>query len=208
MRVLSLIATVVIGSFASSVVLAQAPAGTTAAAPNRAVGVVDIGHILQNHPTMKSQMEAIKASMEAADKEMATKRDEIVKQMERIREELAEGTDAYDAAEKKIAEQDTSFRLELVKKRKEFEQQQAEVLFKVYSEINFYLSHLNQKAGVQVVLRVNREKMDPKKPETVQMVMSQDVLYYNKDVDYTDWVLSGMQANATQTASAAGAVRQ
>jgi len=44
--------------------------------------------------------------------------------------------------------------------------------------------------------------MDASKPETVQMVMSQDVLYYNPTVDYTDWVLKALQNEAAKTANA------
>ena len=208
MRVWTLVATVVIGSFAASNVLAQAPAAGAAATANRTIGVIDMGYILKNHPTMKSQMEAIQAQMEAADKEMADKRDAIVKQMEQLKDQYNEGTAEYEQREKAIAEQDTTFRLELVKKRKEFETAQANVLFKVYSEINFFLTHLNKTAGVQVVLRVTREKMDPKNPETIQLVMSQDVLYYNEGVDYTEWVLAGMKQNAGQTANAAASPKR
>ncbi|MEZ6138779.1 MAG: OmpH family outer membrane protein [Pirellulaceae bacterium] len=212
MRVWSLIATVVLSSLTTTAVLAQQPATTApaaaAAAARPPIGVVDIGYILKSHPTMKSEMDAIQAQMEAADKQMAERRDAIVKQMDQLREQFTEGTPEYDRAEKAIAEQDTEFRLQLLKKRKEFEQAQANVLYKVYSELDYYLGYLNQKFGVQVVLRVNREKMDPKKPETVQMVMSQDVLYYNQSVDYSETILSAMKQNATQTAAAAGAVNR
>ena len=207
MRVWSLIAAVVTVSLTASAALAQAPAtgaATNTAPVSRTIGVVDIGYILKNHPTMKSEMESIQASMEVADKTMAEKRDAIVKQMEQLREQFTEGTPEYDRAEKAIAEQDTSFRLDLVKKRKEFETAQANVLYKVYHDINGLLVFLSDKMGTQLVLRVSREKMDPKKPETIQMVMSQDVLYFNESIDLTAWVLQALQTRAAaETASAA-----
>ena len=67
MRVWSLIATVVIGSLSATTVLAQAPAtGNSGASKSMTIAVVDIGYILKNHPTMKSEMETIQAQMEAA----------------------------------------------------------------------------------------------------------------------------------------------
>ncbi len=210
MRVWSLVVAVTICGYMGSHAVAQAPAagGNNAAAasasPGRPIGVVDIGHILQNHPTMKNEMEAIKAQMEAADKEMAEKRDAIVAQMEQLKEKFAEGTPEYDRAEKSIAEQDTTFRLELVKKRKEFETMQANVLYRVYGEINGLLAFLSERTGTQLVIRVHREKMDPKKPETIQTVMSQDVLYFNPSIDLTNWVLEAMTERAKQTAARAG----
>ncbi len=209
MRIWSLIATIVLTSLVSTSLRAQAPAGgqTTASPGQIPIAVIDVGYILKNHPTMKSEIESIETAMKAADEAMSRKRDAILKQMEELREKYTEGTPEYDREEKSIAEQDTNFRLELVKKRKEFDTARANVLFKVYTEITDWVAYLSKQMGVQVVLRVNREKMDPQKPETVQIVMSQDVLYFNQQVDFTDWVLqalnrrSGSKAN---TANAAG----
>ncbi|MEZ6081800.1 MAG: hypothetical protein R3C56_40840, partial [Pirellulaceae bacterium] len=92
--------------------------------------------------------------------------------------------------------------LELVKMRKEFDSSRANVLVKVYSEITHWVKYLSDNMGIQLVMRITREKMDASKPETMQMVMSQDVLYYSPTVDYTDWVLKALQNEAAKTANA------
>ena len=209
MRVWSLIATIVLGSFAGSLVAQEAqPAGAQPAAARPTIGVIDMGYLLKNHPTMKAEIDAIEVSMKAADESMSAKRDSILKQMEQLREKYTEGTPEYEREEKAIAGQDTEFRLELVKMRKEFDSSRANVLVKVYSEITHWVKYLSDNMGIQLVMRITREKMDASKPETVQMVMSQDVLYYSPTVDYTDWVLKALQNEAAKTASArpAGAV--
>lgn len=204
MRVRSLVAAIAVSGFLSfSQLQAQSPAAqtaqaqptqsTAAAAPSRVVGVIDVGHILQNHPTLKTKMESIKSAMEAADKEMQTKRESIIKQMEQLKEKYNEGTPEYDRAEKAIADQDTQFRLELVKKRKEFEAAQAVVLYEVHTQITQLLEYVSKNHGFQVILQVSRQPVDPKKPETLDMAMSQNVLYFNKGTDVTDWVLSALQ---------------
>ncbi len=209
MRVWSLIATIVFGSFAGSLVAQETQsAGAQPAAARPTVGVIDMGYLLKNHPTMKAEIDAIETSMKAADESMSAKRDSILKQMEQLREKYTEGTPEYEREEKSIASQDTEFRLELVKMRKEFDSSRANVLVKVYSEITHWVKYLSDNMGIQLVMRITREKMDGNKPETVQMVMSQDVLYYSPTVDYTDWVLKALQNEAAKTASArpAGAV--
>ncbi len=205
MRVWSLIATIVLGSFTGSVVAQEAQSAATggqAAAARPPVAVIDVGFLLKNHPTMKAEIESIETRMAAADKEMSDKRDAILKQMEQLREKYTEGTPEYEREEKAIAAQDTEFRLQLVKMRKEFDSSRANVLVKVYSEITHWVKYLSDNMGVQLVMRITREQMDPSKPETVQMVMSQDVLYYNPAVDYTDWVLKALQNEAAKTANA------
>ena len=89
--------------------------------------------------------------------------------------------------------------------RKEFDSSRANVFVKVYSEITHWVKYLSDNMGIQLVMRITREQMDPSKPETVQMVMSQDVLYYNAAVDYTDWVLKALQNEAAKTANARAA---
>lgn len=199
MRIWSIIAAVALSAIAAPVSAQE----TAAAATKVSIAVVDVGHILQNHPTMKGQMEQIKSKMEAADKTMADRRDAILKQMEELRGQFNEGTPEYDAKEKQIAEQDTEFRLQLIKEKKRFEEMQAMVVYKVHTDITNLVKAASQAWGTQVVLRVNRQAMDPKKPETVQLVMSQDVIFFNPSVDLTDWVLG--QLNRTANAGGAAA---
>jgi Skp family chaperone for outer membrane proteins len=203
MRVRSLVAAIAVSGLMSFQLLAQAPqtqpqqaqptANAATSAVPRTVGVIDVGYILQNHPTLKNKMESIKAAMEAADKEMQEKRERIVKAMEQLKERFNEGTPDYDRAEKDIADQDTKFRLELVKKRKEFESQQALVLAEVHSQITTLLEYVSKNYGFQVVLQVSRQTVDAKKPETLDMAMSQNVLYFNPGTDVTEFVLGQLQ---------------
>lgn len=201
MRVWSLLTTLVIGNLlTASLVVAQQPAAGAAAVPARpTIALVDVGHILKNHPTMKSEIERIESSMKKADEEFAAKRDQIIKQMEQLREQFTEGTPEYEKQEKLIAEADTNFRLELVKKRKEFDEARAGVIFKIYNDLNSLIKYYCENTGATLVMRVNRETMDPKKPETVQMVLSQEVLYFQPSADITEWVLKGLNQQAGLT---------
>lgn len=198
MRIWSLVVAAVVGSFVSQAVAQEAGKSQIS------VAVVDVGHILKNHPTMKGDIERIEGQMKAADTEMTQRRDQILKLMEQLREKYQEGTPEYDREEKRIAEMDTQFRLEIVKKRKEFDKARATVLYKIYSDIKGLVKYASDNMNIQVVLRVNgtRENLDETKPETVQLLMSQEVIHFAKRVDITDWVLNGLKQ---QTARAAGA---
>jgi Skp family chaperone for outer membrane proteins len=198
-RVWSLLTTLVIGNLlTASLAVAQAPAAGAAAPARPTIALVDVGHILKNHPTMKTEIERIEASMKKADEEFAAKRDQIIKQMEQLREQFTEGTPEYEKQEKMIAEADTNFRLELVKKRKEFDEARAGVIYKIYTDMNTLIKYYCDNTGASLVMRVNRESMDPKKPETIQMVLSQEVLYFQPSADITEWVLKGLNQQAPQ----------
>lgn len=210
MRIYTLVAMIVLGSFASAAIAQQGNSQASQASPARPkIGVIDVGHILKNHPTMKTQIEAIQAKMDAADKEMTARRDAILAEMEQLRTMFNEGTAEYEAKEKEIAEKDTEFRLEILKRRKEFDRQRADLMYQIYKDIKTLVSYYCENTGMEIVLRVNAtratpEELDPSKPDTVQLLMGQEVVHFaaNKNVDITDWVLKGLQAQTAQRSAA------
>lgn len=206
MRILSLITALATacGLFAAS---ANAQQGSQAAAPAAPkampVLVVDLGHVLKNHPTMKAEIEKIEVSMGAVDEEFKAKRDKILADMKALGEQFTEGTPDYIRQEKMIAEADTQFRLELVRKRKEFDEKRAIVLTQVHAQVTHVLKFACGHLQAGVVLRVSREKLDPKKPQTIEIGMGQEVFYFDPNTDITDWVLQQLQASAPAAAAAA-----
>ena len=191
---------------------AQPAAGTQSAAPQRRaipIAVIDLGYILRNHPTMKQEIERIKSQTETVGAEFEKKRQAILKQMEELRENYTEGTPDYMRKEKEIAEADTQFRLDVVRKNKEFDEARAQIFFEVHRQVTGLVKFYCDQSGTFTVLKVAREKPDPKKPETIEVAMGQEVFYYQDapDVDITEWVLGQLKRMAPQaTTQAQGAV--
>ncbi len=215
MKVRILVAAVMCGCLvATSAAFGQQPAQTQAAgAASRPFIFVDLGFILQNHPTMKKEIEAIQTNMKKVDEEFAAKRDRIMADMKALGENYTEGSPEYQRKEKSIADADTQFRLEIVRQRKVFDEARAEVLARVHAQLTGLLKHACEYYGAAAVLRCSREKVDPKKPNTIELAMSQEVFYFNPNYDLTDWVLSSIQpqqpqqTQATQAAAANSATR-
>jgi Skp family chaperone for outer membrane proteins len=187
---------------------AAQPAAAAAQRRTIPVAVIDLGHIIRNHPTMKQEMERIKTQAETTGGEFEKRRQSILKKMEELRANYTEGTEDYMKMEKEIADLDTAFRLEVVRKNKEFDEARASVFYQVHQQVTALIQYYCQHSGTFVVLRVSREKLDPKKPETIEMGMGQEVFYYNPapDVDITDWVLQQLNTQAAaNTARAPGA---
>lgn len=213
-RVIRLIAATAFLSFLFvGIVDAQTPSQSSSGSGFKAhLLVVDIGFVLRNHPTMKMEIEKIEANMAAVDKEFQAKRDKILADMKALGEQFTEGTDPYIRQEKLIAEADTEFRLELVRRRKEFDEARALVLAQVHAQLTHVLKFACEQSGASAVLRVSREKLDPKKPQTIEMGMGQEVFYFNPSVDMTDWVIAQLaqlqQSTPAAKPQAATATRQ
>lgn len=212
MRIRSFVFTLVVGlSLVTTTAQAQAPGAGTAsatAAPQRRtvpIAVIDLGYILNNHPTMKQEIEQIKSQSETVGAEFEKKRQSILKLMEELRENYTEGTADYMKKEQEIAAQDTQFRLDVVRKNKEFDEKRAQIFYAVHTQVAHWVKFYCNASGTFVVLKVAREKPDPKKPQTIETAMMQEVFYYQEspDVDITDWVLQQLKAHAGSSQPAA-----
>ena len=208
--VFSLVAAVALTSAANA---QQQPAAAGAAAqpaaqarPNVPVAVIDLAYILNNHPTMKGQIEAIKAESEQVGQQFEARRKDILKKMDQMRETLTEGTAEYQKMEQQIAAEDTSFRLDVVRKNKEFDEKRAQIFATVHAQVTEQVKLYCDYANTYVVLKVAREKPDAKKPSTIETAMMQEVFYHNPapNVDITDWVIGRLQASAASAAGGAG----
>ena len=177
---------------------AAQPAGAAAQRRQVPIAVIDLGYILKNHPTMKQEIERIKSQSETVGAEFEKKRQAILKLMEELRENYTEGTPDYMRKEQEIAEQDTQFRLDVVRKNKEFDEARAQIFFEVHKQVSYLVKYYCDASGTFVVLKVARDKPDPKKPETIEIAMGQEVFYpqSSPDVDITDWVLQQLKAQA------------
>ncbi len=182
MRIRSFVLTLVaVLSVATATVQAQqagqpANAGAQPAAAQRRqvpVAVIDLGYILNNHPTMKQEIEQIKSQSESVAAEFEKKRQAILKMMEELRENFTEGTPDYMKKEQEIAAMDTQFRLDVVRKNKEFDEKRAQIFYTVHAQVTEALQFYCQNMGTFVVLKVSREKPDPKKPQTIETAMMQ-----------------------------------
>ena len=201
---LSLVTTTVEAQGTAQPAGGAAPA--TAAAQRRQIpiAVIDLGYILKNHPTMKQEIERIKSQTETVGAEFEKKRQAILKLMEELRENYTEGTPDYMRKEQEIAEQDTQFRLDVVRKNKEFDEARAQIFFEVHKQVSYFVKYYCENSGTFVVLKVARERPDPKKPETIEIAMGQEVFYHQSspDVDITEWVLQQLKAQAGAAQSA------
>lgn len=184
----------------------QAAAAAQPAAQSRAnvpVAVIDLAYILNNHPTMKGEIEKIKAESEQVAQQFEARRKDILQKMERMRSELTEGTADYQKMEQSIAAEDTQFRLDVVRKNKEFDEKRAVIFAQVHEQVTTKVKQYCEWAGTSVVLKVSREKVDVKKPATIETAMMQEVFYHNPapHIDITDWVLGQLQAQAPSAAA-------
>lgn len=179
---------------------AQPAAGTR-------VGVVDIGYIFENHPTMPARIEAVNAEVKKSQESIDAKRNGLLKELEQMKE-LSENSPAFKQKEEAFAASESALKLDFVRKDKEFAEKKALIVYESYKEVEALTRKIatDYQFGIVILANNSRTEMDPKKPMTVQAGMNKDVVYVSENLDLTLHVLAQLQQNAP--ASAAPAPKQ
>ncbi len=192
-----------------SVVNAQG-AATAAAAPAR-IGVVDMKYIFDKHPTLKAKIEAVDAQIQAEETSINSRRELILKDLEKLREIREDSVD-YKKQEEKIAAAEAELKLEFVRKEKEFAEAKAKVLMDTYTEVQNAVKQIAEYNQISVVLRYSKDDMDVKRPASVTQGIGRDLVYYSPSIDMTAGVLQLLGAStapaAPTTASGAQPTRR
>lgn len=190
MRIRNTLAALALSCSFAGLSLAQAPAAGTAAAPAPAtrVGVIDIGYIFDNHPTMKARMEAIDAEIKRAEDEINTRREAMMKEVESLRQ-YNENSPDFKKKEEALANEESKLKLDFVRREKQFQTDKAKVVYETYKQVEEMTKAVAAANQFALIMRYSRVEMDPAKPQTVQGGINKDVVYFDKNSDLTDFVL-------------------
>ncbi len=198
-------------TFALAALLASAPAFSTTtfaqgAAPATGaakIGVVDIGFIFKNHPTMKTQIEGIDAQIKSAEDEINARREVVLKEIEKLKN-FREESQEYKQLEERIAKLEADLKLEFMRKEKEFAESKAKIIFDAYQNVQGSVKAIAEHYGFDVVMRYSQEEMDYKRPATVSGGINRDIVYFKQSIDLTGTVMQMLQPQgATQAAQPA-----
>jgi Skp family chaperone for outer membrane proteins len=140
---------------------AAAPQAAPAAAwPVARIALIDIGHIFRNHPTMKSEQEAVESLAKSYQEELTKKRQELVKQFEALKQ-FKDDSLEFKQGEEKLAEAEAALQLDMGRKEKELVEKRAEVFYKNYQQVHTMVKWLAESQGIDMVITFNRPRHLP-----------------------------------------------
>ena len=86
-------------------------------------------------------------------------------------------------------------------------EQEAQLHFNTYAEVNELIGQLAKAQEIQLVLRYNSQEMDPKNPASVMQRVNGSVVYHNANNDITN-VIIGRIRQLKGTANAGATTNQ
>jgi outer membrane protein len=169
--------------------LARAQAPRPAVAPT--VAIIDINRIFKEHVRFKGMTEQMKVDVEAAEAQVKGENEELQRLAGSIKDYKA-GTPEYKALDTDLTTRNAQLTARIRTQRTEFQQREAQMMYTVYREIVDEVKRFAEHNGINLVLRFNAEAPDASVPQEVLRELNKDVVYYNAQIDVTQYVLDSL----------------
>lgn len=185
----------VVAAFLAVCLLNTAVRAQAAARPSgTSVAVIDLGDVFEKHTKLKAQLDQIKAQIDGFENLVREEKQKIDSLAEQLKT-LKPGTPDYAAKEKEFATIQADLQVQVRQKSREFLEQEAKIRYDAYQEIQQHVANFCQSYGIQLVIRFNREPIDPTKPQEVQMGLNRPIVYQNS-LDITQHIIDSVNPPA------------
>ena len=183
--------------FTSRQASAQGPMAPAVQGPG-AIALVDVNYIFKKHVRLKAQLKELQTEAEKVQKDFE-------EQLRRLQEQGAQlsqmkpGTPDYQRLEETLVSQKANIQGQIALKRKDFVQKEAHLYYNAYREISDEVTYYCQQRGIALVLNFNGDNIHEDSPDEVARGISNKVVYYNKPLDITPYVLQRFIGNPQGT---------
>jgi len=173
------------------------PALTPTAAPSSAavtgprLALIDISRIFKNHFRFKAMIDDMKGDASQAESQVRQRNNAIQQMIDNLKTYKI-GSTEYKALEEDIANKRAKLSIDVQMQRKEFMQREAKIYHDVYQEIEQELDYFCQQQAVDMVLRFSGEPVDVNNPESIGIWINRPVVWYNRGLDITDYILNAL----------------
>jgi Skp family chaperone for outer membrane proteins len=170
--------------------------------------VVDLDHVLDSHPTFIASMEALKAEFQKTMEDFEARRKKLASDASQLNDALAPDSPEFKKKQETLVGEDSKLRLEVVNKEKEFGERQARLVMDTYNQVVTAVDVAAKHYKYDMVVRYSRKqntKMDPKKPNTVQIGLDREVIFFNPQHDLTDTIVAMLKRDIQAAPAATGA---
>ena len=163
------------------------------------VAIVDVGQIFKSHTQFSQQLAALKQEAEQFKANSLAQQQQLMQKAE-VLKGLKPGSDDFKAAESRLASESATMEVEQRNKMRELMQQEAQLHYRTYNEVNSLISQYCDSTGTQLVLRYNSQQMDPNVPGSVMQRVNGSVVFHNKQNDITPQIVARVSQGGTRTA--------
>lgn len=164
------------------------------------VAIVDIGLIFKSHASFEHNLASLKTEAERFKSASMQQQQQLMQKAEALKQ-YTPGSDNFKNLESNLAQESAKLEVEQRDKMRILMQQEAELHYKTYTDVNRLISEYCESSGIKLVLRYNSQEMDPTKPSTVMLRVNGSVVYHDQQNDITPQIVARIsQLNGTASA--------
>jgi Skp family chaperone for outer membrane proteins len=175
------------------------PASTAAKLPDRVkVALVDVASIFKRHTAFKTKMDKMKEKVNAAEAKVA----ESKKQMDKLAEQQKDPTltaEERGEVERKLRRLQGLTGAEVNMQKADLMEEEGKLYFDTYSQVKNTIDRCCEKHGIQLVLRINNDPVDPAKREDILRAINSPLPHFDSALDITEEILA--EVNGEESAS-------
>jgi len=156
--------------------------------PHR-VGLIDMAHVFKHYKKFDSLREDLKSQIGGSE-EQAKELAEQIKKLQLEMKELKEGTPEFTAKEQKMNKLALDFESFRKSTQREILKEESKIYHTVYMEVSDAVKKYSKYYGYTLVLRFNREDLNPEDPQGLIQGMNRQVVFHRNEDDMTESVLA------------------
>lgn len=159
------------------------------------VAILDLTYIFKNHARFQAMTEAMRAEVDAAEKQLSAERD-AMQNLAKNLEQYKRGTPEFKQIEEELIKRQNDLQLKVNLQKKTFLEQEAKIYYTIYQEVNDHVRYFADTNGISLVLRFNGDPIDRNDPQEVLKELNKSVIYYNRAIDITPIILEKLSQAA------------
>lgn len=161
--------------------------------PGPRIAMLDVNHIFEHDPRFKQNMEAMKADVEAAEKQVSAKR-ALLETAKQELQKLTAGTPEHTKLTNDMMKAQGDLTVQIQQQRREFLLREANIYADLYEEVHAACARYAETHNVEMVLRFTSDPVNRGKPESVLSWINRPVVWHEEEVDVTQAIVDAMIA--------------
>lgn len=152
------------------------------------VGLIDMAYVFKNYQKFEYLREDLKLKISESEgqaKQMA----ETIKSLQAKMKEHKEGSPEFGDMEQKLAKASAEFETFRRSTQREILKEESAIYHQIYMEVSDAVKKYSKYYGYTLVLRFNREDLNPEDPQGLIQGMNRQVVFHQEEDDMTNSVL-------------------
>jgi Skp family chaperone for outer membrane proteins len=174
--------------------MALAQQGAQPQAPG-GIALLDVSRVFKEHARFNSEMNGMKAQVQAAEATMKRKANELQQRREELKD-LATGSPDYKRLEEIVATATAKIQVDLQLQRKDFLLKEAKIYHMVYREVQQEVEYFANRYGISAVLRFSNDQANVENPDEVLRDINKSVVWFSPHLDITNDILRSLNNGA------------